>query len=121
MSRAQTPSRQKDEFPIPNRSVGRLHLSGEQLDQVFSLIASGKRGQSASLISASLEVNDFMAEWAVRHIEGRLKVESNFRSQALEQFKAWQVDDAQSSRSFLGQVFGIQGHAANGLVAKLKP
>ena len=111
---------QTDELK-PKLGAKRLHLSGEQLDEVFTLLADGKRGQSAGLISTSLQVNDFMAEWAVRHIEGKLKIEQNFRNQALEEYQACKQEDPQSYRCFLSRVFGIQGHAANGLVAKLRP
>jgi len=108
---------------VEHASVGRARrqvpMTRESLSQVFSLIGGGQRIQGCDIIRQSLNVNDFIAEWCVRHIEDQIVQGPDFINQAMllcDRLSNLEVADYQS---FLNKVFGIHGHAARGLLAKL--
>lgn len=100
------------------RARRQVPITRESLSEVFHFIGAGQRLQSCDIIRQSLNVNDFIAEWSVRHIEDQIVQRTDFIDQAMllcERLSNRQVADYQS---FLNQVFGIHGHAASGLLAK---
>lgn len=94
-------------------------MSKENLHQVFSLLGSGQRLQSCDLLRQSLNVNDFMAEWCIRHIEDCMGRQQDFVDQAIAHCENLHQDaNPDTHRTFLSRVLGIHGHAASGLLAK---
>ncbi|MFW7377183.1 MAG: hypothetical protein ACOH5I_00055 [Oligoflexus sp.] len=111
--------KESNQQSFTTRAKRHVPLSRESLSQVFTLVGKGQRLQSCDLIRQSLNVNDFIAEWCIRHIEDQIVSAPEFIEQAMQLYDRMIDCETADYRAFLNQVLGIHGHAASGLLAKL--
>ncbi len=84
-------------------------LSSEVLKALLEQVQAGDRNAARSFISRSLNVNDVVAEYCLRHLEENLTREQNYRERILELAGSLGTATASDQQAFLRDAFGVQG------------
>jgi hypothetical protein len=104
--------------PVAKMNPTRGGLTRSQLEDLINFAQQDLDHQGCALIRDVLHVNDFLAEWCLRHIKSEVAQDDNFTKNALVLYDETTTRKPDKIRFFINRVFGIHGPAANSMQAK---
>lgn len=95
-------------------------LNSEAIALLIENALQGDRNFARSILSRTLNINDVIAEYCLRHLEDKLKSESNYRECVLDQFASLDQGDWNGRLKFLEYAFGVHGIVSQAILNHLK-
>ena len=84
-------------------------LSAESMRLLLEKICDGERNMSRSILSLTLNVNDVVAEYCLRHLEERIRDEPLYAESLITKLVDLPQADPREQLQFLRFAFGVHG------------
>ena len=95
-------------------------LSQDAMLLLLEKTRGGERHISRTIISLTLNVNDVVAEYCLRHLEEKLRDEADYESRVLTQVAHLEQSTATDLQGFLRYTFGVQGKVSRAISDHLR-
>ncbi len=115
---SETGVRVGNKFPTTEKLPKKL--SPDAMKVLLQNVRAGERNTSRSIISSTLHVNDVVAEYCLRHLEEKLRQETDYESRVLQGVGGLPVSTSTDVMQFLRYAFGVQGAVSNAIARHLR-
>ncbi len=95
-------------------------LSQDAMLLLLEKARGGERNLSRTIISRTLNVNDVVAEYCLRHLEEKLREEKGYEDRVLTQIAHLEQSTVTDLQSFLQYAFGVQGKVSRAISIHLR-
>lgn len=95
-------------------------LSRDAMLLLLEKIREGERNTSRTIISLTLNVNDVVAEYCLRHLEEKLRDERDYENRVLMQVADLSQSTPGDLQKFLAYTFGVQGMVSHAISNHLR-
>ncbi len=95
-------------------------LSSNSMQLLLENARAGERNTSRTIISHTLNVNDVVAEYCLRHLEEKLLSENDYAAKVLAQTENLAQTNASDVQQFLKYTFGVQGKVSSAIFTHMQ-
>ncbi len=95
-------------------------LSPDAMKVLLQTVREGERNTSRSIISTTLHVNDVVAEYCLRHLEEKLRQETDYETRVMQGIGGLPVSTSTDVMQFLRYAFGVQGAVSTAIARHLR-
>ena len=92
------------------------HLSQDSMRLLLDKVREGERNLSRSIISLTLNVNDVVAEYCLRHLEERMREEPAYADRVVTQLEVLPQANQSEQMQFLRYAFGVHGMVSTAIL-----
>ena len=95
-------------------------LCADSMRMLLGKVREGERNTSRSIISSTLNVNDVVAEYCLRHLEEKLREEKDYEDRVLRQIMSLPESTPHDLLQFVKYAFGVRGVVSNAIVKHIR-
>lgn len=95
-------------------------LSSSSMQMLLEKTREGERNTSRTIISHTLNVNDVVAEYCLRHLEEKLRSEKDYAAKVLAQTETLAQSNPSDVQQFLKTTFGVQGKVSSAILSHMQ-
>jgi hypothetical protein len=97
-----------------------LQLSQDAMLLLIQKVQQGERNLSRSILSRTLNVNDVVAEYCLRHLEEKLRDEPAYMDRVITQLNALPDYVREDQLKFLQFAFGVHGMVSRAILDHIR-
>ena len=97
-----------------------LRLSQDAMLILIQKVQQGERNLSRSILSRTLNVNDVVAEYCLRHLEEKLRDEPAYMDRVITQLNILPDAAPQDQLKFLQYAFGVHGMVSRAILDHIR-
>lgn len=99
-------------------STGKIprKLSQETMRLLLDRVREGERNLARNIICLTLNVNDVVAEYCLRHLEQKLRDDPHYTEELINQVNVLAEADQKDQLIFLRYAFGVQGMVSTAIL-----
>ncbi len=120
MGLPQAATQDKNQVKILTQSQIPKRLCADSMRLLLGKVREGERNTSRSIISSTLNVNDVVAEYCLRHLEEKLRDEKDYEDRVLHQVHGLQQSTPGDLLQFVKYAFGVRGVVSNAIVKHIR-
>lgn len=113
-------AQEKNQVKILTPSQIPKRLCADSMRMLLGKVREGERNTSRSIISSTLNVNDVVAEYCLRHLEEKLRDEKDYEDRVLRQVHGLQQSNPGDLLQFVKYAFGVRGVVSNAIVNHIR-